>query len=298
LELEEAGLASDVEINEPIKILLRGSDSNIGQEFLRFSNDLSEFSLTPFTQDQFNQAGFINTKFDQYDVVLDALSLSAKADDTYLKQIKACNQAIFASDISMFMLSSVDVFTGSKAVAYEESDAPDSDTDKGKQLADIERLVLDDDMSVVLRSGWLFGAKDEDFVVNTLTSFIAGDDVSLQDDFIGNPTPISDLVRVAFSLIKQRHYGADNSGVYHYSCAEEISWFGFGEAISVNATQFNMQLQTNLKPINEYQAESSDLTSLRKQSLSCRKIFNHFGVKQRPWRASLRSLVKELYQMN
>ncbi len=298
MELEESGLASDVEINEPIKILLLGSDSNIGQEFLKFSNDLSEFSLTPFTQDQFNQARFIDNKLDQYDVALDALSLGAKADDTYLKQIKSCNQAILASDISMFMLSSVDVFTGSKEAAYEENDIPDSETDEGKQLAEIERSVLDGEMSVVLRSGWLFGGKDEDFVANTLTSFIAGDDVSLQDDFIGNPTPISDLVRVAFSLIKQRHYGADNSGVYHYSCAEDISWFGFGEAISVNATQFNMQLQASLKPINEYQAESSDLALLRRQSLSCRKIFNHFGVKQRPWRASLRSLVKELYQTN
>ena len=59
-----------------------------------------------------------------------------------------------------------------------------------------------------------------------------------------------------------------------------------------------MQLQTKLQAINEYQVESSDQTLLRRQSLSCRKIFNHFGVKQRPWRASLRNLVKELYQMS
>lgn len=298
MELEETVLASEIEINAPIKILLLGSDSKIGQEFLRFSNDLAEFSLTPFTQAQFNQANFIDDKFEQYDVVLDALSLGAKADEKYLMQIRACNQAILASDISMFMLSSVGVFKGSKETAYEENEVPDSDTNEGRQLADIERLVLIDEMSVVLRSGWLFGFKEEDFVADTLASFVAGEEVSLQDDFIGNPTPISDLVRVAFSLIKQRYYGAENSGVYHYSCAEDISWFGFGEAITVNATQFNLQLQASLKPINEYQAESSELTLLRRQSLSCRKIFNHFGVKQRPWRASLRNLVKELYQTN
>jgi dTDP-4-dehydrorhamnose reductase len=298
LELEEKDLASEREINAPIKILLLGSDSNIGLEFLRFSNDLAEFSLTPCTQDQFNQADFITERFEQYDVVLDALSLGAKADEKYSMQIKACNQALLESDISMFMLSSVAVFSGSKEAAYEEHEVPDSTINEGKQLAAIEALVLRDDMGVVLRSGWLFGFAENDFVADTLASFVAGKEVSLQDDYIGNPTPISDLVRVAFSLIKQRYYGAENSGVYHYSCAEDISWFGFGEAISVNATQFNLQLQAGLTPINEYQAESSELTLLRRQSLSCRKIFNHFGVKQRPWRASLRNLVKELYQTN
>lgn len=298
MELEEKILPNEQDINAPIKILLLGSDTNIGQEFLQFSSNLAEFSLTPCSQQAFNQDDFWSLELSQFDVILDALSLDTEPKKAYLEQILACNKALLGLDTNMFMLSDVEVFSGLKGTAYDESELPDSETAKGRQLTQIESAVLNDEANIVLRSSWLFGGKDEDFVANILTSFKAGEQILLQDDVIGNPTPISDLVRVAFSLIKQRYYGAKNAGVYHYSCAEEISWFGFGEAVSVNATQFNSQLQVFLQPINEYQAESSDLASLRKHSLSCRKIFNHFGVKQRPWRASLRNLVKELYQMN
>ena len=298
MELEERDLANEKEINAPIKILLLGSETSIGQEFLSFSKELVEFSLTPLTELDFLQTHFSQDSFDKYDVVLDVLSLSLATDDHYLAQIKGCNQTLAHADISMFMLSSVSVFSGEKGTAYEETEEPDAATFVGKQLAEIERSVLQDENSIVLRSGWLFGGEGQDFVANTLNSLKAGDDVALQDDLLGNPTPVSDLVRVAFSLIKQRHFGAENAGVYHYSCAEDISWFGFGEAILTNAAQFNIQFQANLQSVNSDQEALTDLALLRKQSLSCRRIFNHFGVKQRPWRASLRNLVKDLYQMN
>ena len=291
-------MSNEKVINAPIKILLLGSDTNVGQGFIAFASDLAEFVLTPLSQASFLEASTLDSHINQYDVVLDALSLNVESNDDYMAQISGFNQQVSESNIKMFMLSSVSVFTGNKGVAYEENELPDNEEKDAKQLANIESLVLADENGIVLRSGWLFGGEKNDFVANTLSSLKGDQNISLQDDFIGNPTPISDLVRVAFSLIKQRHYGAENTGVYHYACAEDISWFGFAEAISANAKQFNMPLQANLQPINEYQAESSELTLLRRQSLSCRKIFNHFGVKQRPWRASLRALVKDLYQMN
>ncbi|WP_438467386.1 sugar nucleotide-binding protein [Marinomonas sp. PE14-40] len=289
-------MPNEKDINAPIKILLLGSDTNIGEELLSFSTELNEFSLTSLTQENFYQTQFSVSSFEHYDVVLDALSIGADAGD--YAQIKACNIMLQEADVSMFMLSSVEVFSGDKGAAYDENEVPDAKSQKGKQLAEIEQLVLKDDNSIVLRSGWLFGCKQQDFVASILSKLKLGEPVLLEDDLLGNPTPISDLVRVAFSLIKQRHFGSKNAGVYHYSCAEDISWFGFGEAVLTNASQFNIQFQASLQATSSSQAEVTDLTLLRKQSLSCRKIFNHFGVKQRPWRASLRNLVKDLYQMN
>jgi dTDP-4-dehydrorhamnose reductase len=289
-------LPNEKDINAPIKILLLGSDTNIGEELISFSEELAEFSLTSLTQESFYQTQFSVDSFNKYDVVLDALSIGANTDD--FAQIKACNHMLQDADVSMFMLSSVEVFSGDKGTAYDENEEPDAKSTKGQQLAEIEQLVLSDSNNIVLRSGWLFGCKQQDFVASTLAKLKLGEPVLLEDDLLGNPTPISDLVRVAFSLIKQRHFGAKNSGVYHYSCAEDISWFGFGEAVLTNASQFNIQFQASLQATNSSEAEVTDLTLLRKQSLSCRKIFNHFGVKQRPWRASLRNLVKDLYQMN
>lgn len=289
-------MPNEKDINAPIKILLLGSDTNIGEELLSFSAELNEFSLTSLTQENFYQTQFSVNSFEHYDVVLDALSVGADSGD--YAQIKACNMMLQEADVSMFMLSSVEVFSGDKGAAYDENEVPDAKTAKGKQLAEIEQQVLKDDNSIVLRSGWLFGCKQQDFVASILAKLKLGEPVLLEDDLLGNPTPVSDLVRVAFSLIKQRHFGAKNAGIYHYSCAEDISWFGFGEAVLTNASQFNIQFQASLQATSSSQAEVTDLTQLRKQSLSCRKIFNHFGVKQRPWRASLRNLVKDLYQMD
>ncbi len=47
---------------------------------------------------------------------------------------------------------------------------------------------------------------------------------------------------------------------------------------------------------NSLLSMEEDIPRVKKQSLSCRKVFNHYGVKQRPWRSSLRKLVKELYK--
>ena len=199
-------MPNEKDINAPIKILLLGSDTNIGEELLSFAAELNEFSLTSLTQENFYQTQFSVNSFEHYDVVLDALSVGADSGD--YAQIKACNMMLQEADVSMFMLSSVEVFSGDKGAAYDENEVPDAKTAKGKQLAEIEQQVLKDDNSIVLRSGWLFGCKQQDFVASILAKLKLGEPVLLEDDLLGNPTPVSDLVRVAFSLIKQRHFGA------------------------------------------------------------------------------------------
>ena len=123
-----------------------------------------------------------------------------------------------------------------------------------------------------------------------------GVNLAHNDSFVGSPSPVSDLARVTLTMIKQHYYGSTNTGVYHYCCSEEISWYGFVEAILATAGQFDPKAPVTIEAISDCFPDSADIVLVKRQSLSCRKVFNHFGVKQRPWRASLRKLVKELYQ--
>ena len=100
-------------------------------------------------------------------------------------------------------------------------------------------------------------------------------------------------------MIKQRHYGAKNTGIYHYCCAEEISWIGLVEAILATSGQMDPKVNVEVESIEDsLMVMDGEVTQIKRQSLSCRRVFNHYGVKQRPWRSSLRNLVKELYKTN
>ena len=194
------------------------------------------------------------------------------------------------------MISSARVFSGNKDVPYAEIDVPDSSEAYAKALIEAESIVLSNPNNIVLRTGWLFSGKGDDFVCRTLGLIQDGVNLAYKDDLIGSPTPVSDLVRVILSMVNQGHYGAQNKGIYHYCCAEEISWIRLVEAILATSSQFDPKAQVEVEAIGDSFPEVHEALVMQRQSLSCRKIFNHFGIKQRPWRSKLRSLVKELYQ--
>jgi dTDP-4-dehydrorhamnose reductase len=69
------------------------------------------------------------------------------------------------------------------------------------------------------------------------------------------------------------------------------------EAIIATSGQFDPKAQVEVEAIGDEFSEAQE-SVMRRQSLSCRKIFNHFGIKQRPWRSKLKNLVKGLYQVS
>jgi len=301
-------VSADQDINSPIKILLLGSDSDVGEAFLDFAQPLAEFEIAPLSMDVVLKTSLPLPDNENYDFIVDAMSIDRIFSKNYVELINEYSQWALKSNTTILMLSSALVFSGSKGSSYNESDEPDNKDKHGQVLAKIEKMILKHDDNIVLRSGWLFGSKtrkenqENDFVRKTIKSLKEGKELDYQPDFLGSPTPISDLIRVTLSLIKQRYYGAKtgakNAGVYHYCCAEEISWLGYAKAILMVAAQYDLKLDSYTEIFNEDLVESSEIhVELLRQSLSCRKIFNHFGVKQRPWRPSLKNLIKGLYQV-
>ena len=71
---------------------------------------------------------------------------------------------------------------------------------------------------------------------------------------------------------------------------------GLVEAVLTTSSQFDVQAQTALESMGDTASALEMAIEVKRQSLSCRKIFNHFGIKQRSWRPVLRGLIKDLYQ--
>ena len=285
------------DINAPIRILLLGSNTEVGASLLSFSAGKNEFEwLCPEESMLLDVTRRAELEAMQFDVVIDALSLRHALQSDYAKFQSTLRYLSEQGRASLIMLSSARVFSGNKDVPYSEIDVPDSSDPYALALIEAEKIVLSHPENIVLRTGWLFSGKGDDFVCRTLGLIQDGVNLAYKDDLIGSPTPVSDLVRVILSVVKQGHYGAKNKGVYHYCCAEDISWVGLVEAIVATSSQFDPKAQVEVEAISDAFPEVQDMVVMKRQSLSCRKIFNHFGIKQRPWRSKLRNLVKELYQ--
>lgn len=294
-------MSNPKDINSPIRILLLGSDTEVGSALLSFSKDQDEFEwICPTESQLFGEHSILEGEYEEFDTVIDALSLRYALQDGYVKVqelLKLINDRFMAP---VMMISTVRVFSGDKAVSYLETDIPDGMDSYAQMLGESESIVLSKEQNIVLRTGWLFSGNSDDFVCRTLGLIQDGVNLTYKDNLIGSPTPVSDLSRVILSIIKQRHYGAQNTGVYHYCCAEEISWVGLVEAILATSGQLDPKANVvEVESINDsLAAMEGDVPQVKRQSLSCRKVFNHYGVKQRPWRSSLRNLVKDLYKSN
>ncbi len=285
-------------INAPIRILLLGCHSEVGSSLLELSKDKKEFEwLCPEESMLLGADAETQLAEMQFDVIVDVLSLryALQSDhDVFQSSLRYLSER---SDAPLIMISSSKVFSGETDSPYTEEETPDGTSSYARALIEAENIVLANPENIVLRTGWLFSGQGDDFVCRTLGLIKDGVNLAYKDNLIGSPTPVSDLVRVIFSMISQGHYGSKNTGIYHYCCAEEIGWVGLVEAIVTTSGQFDPKAQVEVETIDSSFSDEKE-TIMYRQSLSCRRIFNHFGVKQRPWRSKLRSLVKELYSVN
>ncbi|MCB5161601.1 SDR family oxidoreductase [Marinomonas algarum] len=285
------------DINAPIRVLLLGSGTEVGSSLLSLSKDKKEFEwLCPEESVLLDPSRRAELDAMAFDVVIDALSLRHALQSDYRKLLSTLSYLSEQAKAPLIMLSSARVFAGDKGAPYAETDVPNSTEPYAQALIDGETVVLKHPNNIVLRTGWLFSGKGDDFVCRTLGLIQDGVNLAYKDDLIGSPTPVSDLVRVILSMVNQGHYGSKNAGVYHYCCAEEISWLHLVEAILATSNQFDPKAQVEVEVISDVSPEEQSTQVMQRQSLSCRKVFNHFGIKQRPWRSKLRNLVKELYK--
>ena len=286
------------DINAPIRIVLLGSDTVVGEALLLFSAELPEFEWYSLSCNELFKHDY-SSEFLQgieCDVIIDALSMDRCLDSRYQSFRNALVDYSERSNTQVVMISSALVFSGDKETAYDENDLPDSKDSYSLSLIESENCFLSLSQNIVLRTGWLFSGKNDDFVCRTIDLIKKRVNLAHNDSFVGSPSPVSDLARVILTMIKQHYNGSTNTGVYHYCCSEEISWYGFVEAILATAGQFDPKAPVSVEAISDCFPDSEDIVLVKRQSLSCRRVFNHFGVKQRPWRASLRKLVKDLYQ--
>lgn len=286
-------------INAPLRVVLLGSDTELGHAIRGYYDNDFDFDWLEIPCHQV--LAHLSTKIvdiEHCDAVIDAYSLRSATQNDYDEYLTLLEQIVdYEQTAPFYMLSGVQVFLGDKETSYLETDKPDARSRFANKLQQAEQMILRSERNIVLRTGWLFSGAQDDFVLNTLSVVRRGESIGFVDTTIGCPTPVSDVARVLLSVVKQRHYGATNTGIYHYCGSEEISWMGLAEAVLTTASQFDEKALAALENIGDTVNALELATEIKRQSLSCRKIFSHYGIKQRSWRPVLRSLIKDIYKL-
>ena len=178
---------------------------------------------------------------------------------------------------AMVLLSTNEVFDGSKPYSYTEQDIPDPINPYGESKLAAERYTVDIlERYYIVRTSWMYAAGGENFVHAILNLASQGQDISVVTDELGAPTYANDLASAIIELVDKAPYG-----VYHLVNTGNVSRYGFARQV-LNLTGYS---SLPIKPIllEEYQRDSCP----PRNGILSNWAASSYGITLRPWQSAL-----------
>jgi len=181
------------------------------------------------------------------------------------------------------------VFDGESDKPYTETDVTNPINIYGKtKLAGEQALkeIMPTD-AIIIRTSWVYSEYGNNFVKTMLRLGKQRDELSVVGDQIGSPTYATDLANAILKIIQNKAFKEveQETQVYHYSNAGEISWYEFAKEIFELA-----DIQCSVSPITTEQyptpAKRPKNTLMNKD-----KISHRFDIDILDWRKSLESCI-------
>jgi len=197
-------------------------------------------------------------------------------------------------DLPMLHLSNSYVFDGEKKLGYNENDEPNPKGVYGYYSLAGEKAVATHASHIILRSGWLFGKHKRGLIKSWINSIKKHNGELTVSRRRLSPTPTADIASAILAVSRQIDCDANVWGTYHYSGMEIKKEIEFVRQIlkyAANHDEEIYQLLDNTK-IRE---NLPRLPELPNSTLSSKKIFDTFGIKQKSWHGDLQETIKSLY---
>ena len=184
------------------------------------------------------------------------------------------------------------VFDGESDKPYTEADATNPINIYGKtKLAGEQALkeIMPTD-AIIIRTSWVYSEYGNNFVKTMLRLGKQRDELSVVGDQIGSPTYATDLANAILNTMQNKTFKevGQETQVYHYSNAGEISWYEFAKEIFELA-----DIQCSVSPITTEQyptpAKRPKNTLMNKD-----KIVNIFGMVILDWTESIQACIKNI----
>jgi dTDP-4-dehydrorhamnose reductase len=197
-------------------------------------------------------------------------------------------------NIPMMHLSNPYVFDGEKKLGYNENDEPTPQGVYGRYSLEGERAVEQHNMHIIVRSGWLFGQHKKGLIKSWISTAKknAGRLELVRRRF--SPTHTSGLAAAMLAVCQQVDCEANVWGSYHYAGLETKKESEFAEQTLKYAANHDEQIYQLLDSMKLTERETR-APEIKNATLSCKKIFDTFGIKQKSWHGDLQDTIKSLY---
>ncbi|MDP2092211.1 MAG: sugar nucleotide-binding protein, partial [Pseudohongiella sp.] len=229
--------------------------------------------------------------------VLEAEQQAQRCDEINHLQTALVAQVCDHLHVPLIHLSSVYVFGGEKKLAYNEQDPPRPNCVYGHAtLAGEQAIISTIKQHIIIRAGWLFGTQQDEMMRQWIEELRAGDGNVTVFRRKFAPTPVEDLARVILAVSQQVDCQVDVWGVYHYASLESLRESEFVQQLVKFAAQHDESVYRLLDHLN-INLGRTEPPQIANATLASKKIFETFGIKQRPWHGSLQRLVKSWYKV-
>jgi dTDP-4-dehydrorhamnose reductase len=296
-----------------VKLLIIGAQSAVGVELLRQLDERGMSYVAPAANtisvnDPLSAARIITQAAPDQVINLAAFAAGSqlavqKAEEQpeLCEQINHLQTELVAQicdhlHIPLIHLSTVYVFGGEKKLAYNEQDPPKPGCVYGETaLRGEEAIRATVKQHVIVRGGWLFGPRQDEMMREWLEQLQQGEGSVTVYRRKFAPTPVEDLARVLLAVSLQVDCHVDVWGTYHYASLEPLRESEFVQQLVKFAAQHDESVYRLLDhlTINLGRTEHPQISNA---TLATKKIFETFGIKQRPWQGSLQRLVKTWYK--
>jgi dTDP-4-dehydrorhamnose reductase len=191
------------------------------------------------------------------------------------------------------------VFNGEKKEPWVESDAPNPLNVYGvSKLAGEQAIQQIGGRYLTFRTSWVYGPHGKNFLLTMLKLGGERDKLSIVADQFGSPTTSIELARATREItegVLTGRFGAqqDWAGLYHMTCGDSTTWFGFAEAIFQRAAR---QMNAKTPELTPLATEDYPTPARRPRNsvLSNQKLYDRFGVRLLTWQAALDQVMKAL----
>jgi len=287
-----------------IRILVIGSDGQLGQEFIYLSRQELEIDFLHLSKEALDVTNeesidslFKKEHFDYiincaaYTKVNDAEKEIDKAFEVNKEGVKNLVKSLikYSKNNCRFIHISTDyVFDGSFAPGIKESCPTNPLNVYGQSKLEGEFELQNSSIeSIIIRTSWLYSSYGNNFVKTIAKKALAEESMHVVDDQVGSPTYARDLAKAIIAVIKlhnKTNLIFKNKTIYHFSNNGYCSWFEFArEIISI------LNSKTHISPM-----KSSNINAcLRPKNsvLLCNKFEKDFNYKIPNWKDSLTSCI-------
>ena len=265
-----------------MKVLVIGSDGQLGLEFQKISNSYDSLSwvfstiktldlvrldtISSFLND-INPSVIINCA--AYTSVDKAETESKLADLINHKAVDIISRWTSDNNKKLIHISTDYVFDGLSKLPLSENSNTNPINEYGSSKLKGEQVCLKNDTnSIIIRTSWLYSSFGSNFLKIMIELMKKNNSVKVVNDQIGSPTYAYDLAKVILKIIM--NYKTE-SGLFHYSNEGQISWFEFARSIR---ELYNLDCEIIGVSSNEYKtlAKRPQYSLLNKSKI--KKIFN------------------------